>query len=70
MKNVAVNLGMHILLCDADLISFVYISRTVFAESYVIVYTFFCTLYPCDLLYLFIYFLVCFLFGLLYLFLI
>ena len=45
MKNVTVNLGLHILLCDADLISFAYISRTVFAESYDIVYTFIRNLY-------------------------
>ena len=33
MKTVAVNLGLYKSLCDTDLISFVYISRTVFAES-------------------------------------
>ena len=34
MKNVAANLGLHILLYDADIVSFVYISRNVFAEPY------------------------------------
>ena len=34
MKNVAANLGLHILLYDADVVSFLYISRNVFAEPY------------------------------------
>ena len=38
VKNVAVNLGLYIYFCDTDLISFVYISRTVFAESYDILF--------------------------------
>ena len=34
------NLGLQISLCDTDLISFVYMSRTVFAESYDILFIF------------------------------
>ena len=40
MKNVAANLGLHILLYDADVVSFVYISRNGFAEPYDIFSTF------------------------------
>ena len=40
MESDAVNLGLQISLCDTDLISFVYIyiSRTLFAESYYILF--------------------------------
>ena len=40
MENVTANLGLHILLYDADIVSFVYISRNVFAEPYDIFSTF------------------------------
>ena len=33
MENAAMNLGLQISLCDTDLISLVYIPRTVIAES-------------------------------------
>ena len=36
----ASNLGLHILLYDADIVSFVYISRNLFAEHYDIFSTF------------------------------
>ena len=38
MESDAVNLGLQISLCDTDLISFVYISRTLFVESYDILF--------------------------------